>query len=79
VPSTLAPVLPDGTIAQGDRQHIAFSYSGILATEAAVTIDFFRVAIIGWADNVPIIGNAESVGINADGSNVGLAVHVEDL
>ena len=27
----LAPVLPDGTIGQGDRQHIAFMYSGILA------------------------------------------------
>lgn len=27
----LAPVLPDGTIGQGDRQHIAFSYSGITA------------------------------------------------
>ncbi len=27
--STLSLVLPDGTIDQGDRQHIAFSYSGI--------------------------------------------------
>lgn len=27
----LAPPLPDGTIGQGDRQHIAVSYSGILA------------------------------------------------
>lgn len=26
-----APVLPDGTLDQGDRQHVAFSYSGILA------------------------------------------------
>lgn len=31
VPSTLAPLLPDGAIAQADRQHIAISYSGILA------------------------------------------------
>lgn len=30
-PWMLTPVLPDGTISQGDRQHIAFSYSGILA------------------------------------------------
>ena len=30
-PYVLAPPLPDGTIARGDRQHIAFSYSGILA------------------------------------------------
>ena len=28
----LAPPLPDGTISQGDRQHIAWSYSGIAAT-----------------------------------------------
>jgi hypothetical protein len=29
--SVLSPVLPDGTIAQGDRQHVAWSYSGIAA------------------------------------------------
>jgi hypothetical protein len=29
------PVLPDGTVAQGDRQHTAFSYSGILASGGA--------------------------------------------
>jgi len=27
----LAPAFPDGAIGQGDRQHIAFSYSGISA------------------------------------------------
>lgn len=27
-----APVTPDGTIGQGDRQHIALMYSGILAS-----------------------------------------------
>ena len=27
----MAPPLPDGTLDQGDRQHVAFSYSGILA------------------------------------------------
>lgn len=26
----IAPPLPDGTIGQGDRQHIAFTYSGIV-------------------------------------------------
>jgi len=34
--AVLAPPLPDGTLAQGDRQHVAVSYSGILATAAAV-------------------------------------------
>ena len=31
-PPLTAPVTPDGTIAQGDRQHIALLYSGILAS-----------------------------------------------
>lgn len=35
---TLAPVLPDGTISQADRQHIAWSYSGITAADAVVGI-----------------------------------------
>lgn len=30
-----APVLPDGTLGQGDRQHIASLYSGILAAAAS--------------------------------------------
>ena len=34
--SILAPVLPDGTIAQADRQHIIHTYSGILATENVI-------------------------------------------
>ena len=33
----LAPPLPDGTLDQGDQQHIAVSYSGILA-EAPVVV-----------------------------------------
>jgi hypothetical protein len=36
LPFSLAPPLPDGTIAQADRQHIALSYSGILATALAI-------------------------------------------
>lgn len=37
LPFVAVPVLPDGTLAQGDRQHIAFSYSGIAAaTDAAL-------------------------------------------
>lgn len=35
-PFQLALVLPDGTIAQGDRQHTVYAYAGILATAAAV-------------------------------------------
>lgn len=32
--SIQTPPLPDGTLAQGDRQHIAGTYSGILAAAA---------------------------------------------
>jgi len=35
--SVLAPVLPDATIGQGDRQHTANRYSGILAAAPDVT------------------------------------------
>lgn len=34
MPFLLAPPLPDGTLAAGDRQHSAFTYSGILASGA---------------------------------------------
>lgn len=30
-PYNLAPPAPDGTLDQGDRQHIAWAYSGVLA------------------------------------------------
>lgn len=33
--TVLALPLPDGTLGQGDRQHIGFSYSGILAGATA--------------------------------------------
>ena len=34
-PALTAPVTPDGTIAQADRQHIALMYGGILASAPA--------------------------------------------
>ena len=34
-PYTTSMVLPDGTLGQGDRQHTAWAYSGILAGAAA--------------------------------------------
>ena len=39
-PWILSPVLPDGTITLADRQHVAWSYSGIAATtpEAGVPL-----------------------------------------
>lgn len=35
--SVLSPVLPDGTVVQGDRQHTANHYSGIAAAAPDVT------------------------------------------
>lgn len=37
-PWVQAPPLPDGTLGQGDRQHIAWTYSGILAAGAATRL-----------------------------------------
>ena len=36
IPTSVLP-RPDGTIAQGDRQHKVFKYSGILSTAPVVT------------------------------------------
>lgn len=38
LPFVLSPVLPDGTINQGDRQHTAMSYSGIAASGGSPSI-----------------------------------------
>lgn len=35
-PFVMSPLLPDGTIAQADRQHVAVSYSGIAATSGHI-------------------------------------------
>ena len=35
LPFLLAPILPDGALDQADRQHMAHSYSGILASGGA--------------------------------------------
>lgn len=43
--SVLAPVLPDGTVDQGDRQHTANQYAGIAAAVPAV--DGFYIYIKG--------------------------------
>ena len=46
MPFTMAPPLPDGTLDQGDRQHIALSYSGILAASSAAAF-LSRLALLG--------------------------------
>lgn len=40
-----APPAPDGTINQGDRQHIAWTYSGILASGAAAAAILRRLLV----------------------------------
>ena len=45
MPFDMAPILADGTLDQGDRQHIAFSYSGI---SAAAGVSFVpRLPLLG--------------------------------
>ena len=40
-PWMLSPPLPDGTVGQGDRQHVAWAYSGILASAAEGLTELF--------------------------------------
>lgn len=46
MPFVIAPPPPDGTIDQGDRQHIAWSYSGILAIEVLYLEQGFILYIV---------------------------------
>lgn len=49
--------LPDGTIAQGDRQHIIWNYSGILAGLLALTYSLGRLYVVpeeSRLDTVPV-------------------------
>jgi len=48
-------VVPTGAIDQADRQHVAWSYSGILAGAAGVT------AVWGGCGGGPIIGNLKTL------------------
>jgi hypothetical protein len=58
----LAPPLADGTLDQGDRQHTAVSYSGILAT-ASASVDATADVIIQVRADVGIISVRRDVGI----------------
>ncbi|HXG36513.1 MAG TPA: hypothetical protein VNL15_06065 [Dehalococcoidia bacterium] len=42
-PWVLAPPAPDGLIGQGDRQHIAWTYSGIDASNPTAGNEGFRI------------------------------------
>jgi len=78
IPSTLAPVLPDGTIAQADRQHVAFSYSGILATGAVVVTVAGYTVTLRVADVPPTLGvNDSPATLRLDDSPVKLKVREE--
>jgi len=51
--SVLSPVLPDGTIGQGDRQHTANHYSGVLA--AAPDVDGFYIYLKGSVNRTTML------------------------
>ena len=68
----LAPVLPDGTIGQGDRQHIAWSYSGILAIEAvAITTPDARTVIVA--------AETRSIGVASETRSVTVAAETRSV
>ena len=60
-PWLLAPVLPDGTVGQGDRQHVAWTYAGILAAGALAAL-------------VALTLNSRSAGLTVDSRAVTLTV-----
>ena len=74
----LAPPLPDGTLGQGDRQHIAATYSGILATGVAINpfskwpgaTDALTLAYAVASDALPNVSGVET---NATPNRVGAA------
>lgn len=48
----LSPVLPDATLDQGDRQHSAISYSGILASPAVPIVPDLVEGILDFSRTV---------------------------
>ncbi len=58
VPAILTPVLPDGTINQGDRQHTAHMYSGILAGAAVAVVSYEERARLGYHEAFGVSGGA---------------------
>jgi len=65
----LALVLPDGTIADADRQHIIWTYSGIAAT-AAVTPTWRRVIVGLDTRSVITVAESRSVTVGAETRSV---------
>lgn len=59
MPFRLALPAPDGTIGQGDRQHLAGLYSGILASAGVVAVPIFRPAITYDPARRPITYNPD--------------------
>lgn len=72
LPFVLAPPLPDGTIAQADRQHIAWSYSGILAT-AAATIEAVTALTLHTRDLALSLANRD-LGLSLEERDITLTV-----
>jgi len=48
LPFILAPILPDGTIDGGDRQHIALSYSGIATTSSPLAAGDANIGLVAF-------------------------------
>jgi len=68
LPSILSLVLPDATISAGDRQHTAWTYSGI----AAATITDQNADLVYWvgsSDSVPTFVGSSATAVTWAGSS----------
>lgn len=66
-PFILAPVLPDGSISQADRQHIALSYSGILAEALAAIQGLITVAFTSRKPGVAFTSRKPGITFTGEG------------
>lgn len=66
--SMLAPPLPDATIGTGDKQHIAWSYSGIAAA-TVVDQNADLVYWVGSSDSAPTFIGSSQTSVHFSGSS----------
>ena len=73
VPIYAPGIFPDGTIAQGDRQAIAWIYGGILAEEAAA-VELEVVDLTLWPRSTDITLHTRSTDLTIDDRSMDLTL-----
>lgn len=74
-PWQLAPVLPDGTIGQLDRQHCVWVYSGILAT--VVVVVPIALTLNPRSESLTLSARSETLTLNSRSETLTLESEVE--